>query len=81
MNFHTWSNGRESDSFVQACLDRACVTLEWREQFPHAKVTHLHSFYSDHVPIMVSTHNPSMPTRKKKISHKFEEKMGDPPNM
>ena len=73
-NIYTWSNGRESDNFVQARLDRACATLEWREQFPRAKVTHLHSSYSDHIPIMVSTHNPSTSTRRKKIPHRFKEK-------
>ncbi|XP_075675168.1 uncharacterized protein LOC142644435 [Castanea sativa] len=73
-NICTWSNGRESDNFVQARLDLACATLEWREQFPHANVTHLHSSDSDHVQIMVSTHKPSMPTRMKKIPHRFEEK-------
>lgn len=73
-SIYTWSNGRESENFVQARVGRACATLEWREQFPHAKVMHLHFSYSDHVPIMVSTHNPSMFTRKKKISHRFEKK-------
>ncbi|KAK9988296.1 hypothetical protein SO802_028535 [Lithocarpus litseifolius] len=73
-NIYTWSNGRESDNFVQARLDRACATLEWRDQFPHARVNHLHSSYFDHVPIMVTTHNPSMYTRRKKVPHRFEEK-------
>lgn len=65
---------RESDNFVQARLDRACATLEWRDQFPHAKVHHLHSSYSDHVPIMITTHNPNTSTRRKKVPHRFEEK-------
>ena len=35
---------------------------------------HLQSSYSDHVLILVSTLNLNQPTRRKMISHRFEEK-------
>lgn len=65
--------GCESDNFVQAHLDRACAILEWREHFPLTRVTHLQSSYSNHTPILVSTQNLNQPTRRKMISHRFEE--------
>ena len=49
-NIFTWNNGRPRDAFVQERLDRACATVEWKEIFLVARVTHLQSFYSDHVP-------------------------------
>lgn len=56
-NVYTWNNGREAEDYVQARLDRACATVDWQEFFPHYKVSHLQVSYSDHVPIMVCTHN------------------------
>ena len=55
----TWNNGRLREEFVQECLDRVCATLEWRTMFPHAKVTHLQSTYSDHIPILKNLSRPN----------------------
>lgn len=40
-NNFTWNNGRHDDAYVQQRLDRACATMEWRELFPHCRVTHI----------------------------------------
>ena len=44
-NIFTWTNGRDGDDFVQERLDRACATVEWRDIFPHTRVTHLQAPY------------------------------------
>ena len=66
-NIFTWNNGRESDAFVQLRLDRACATMEWKELFPQARVSHLQASYSNHVPILLTTHPLSHQSRVKKI--------------
>ena len=73
-NIFTWSNGREGEGFVQERLDRACGTIEWRALFPHVKVTHLQVTYSDHVPILRSTHPPIGHRKRKRQPRRFEEK-------
>ena len=47
-NIFTWDNGRLGEDLVQERLDRACANMEWRDMFPHAKVSHLQVSYSDH---------------------------------
>ena len=44
-NIFTWDNGRLGEDLVQERLDRACANLEWRDIFPHAKVSHLQVSY------------------------------------
>ena len=78
-NKFTWRNGRSGDAFVQERLDRACAIVEWKELFPHSKVTHLHVAYLDHVPILLSTQGTSQSTRQKKIPKRFEEKWASHP--
>ena len=72
-------NGRLGDAFVQERLDRACATVDWRELFPHSKVTHLHVAYSNHVPILLTTQGLTHSTRRKKIPKRFEEKWASHP--
>ena len=67
----TWTNGR--DDLVQEWLDRACATIEWRDKFAQVQVTHLEASYSDHSPILVTTHIRPHTTLRKKIPHRFEE--------
>jgi len=62
-NKFTWRNGCPGDAFVQERLDRAYGTVEWRELFPHSKVTHLHAAFSDHDPILLITQGASQSTR------------------
>ena len=73
-NIFTWNNGRPREEFVQERLDRACATLEWRTMFPHTKVTHLQSTYSDHIPILINLSRLNQQCKKKKIPRRFEEK-------
>lgn len=73
-NIFTWNNGRHDDAYVQQQLDYACATIEWRDLFPHYRVTHLQVSYSDHDPIFLTTHGPNNFVRSKKIPHRFEEK-------
>ena len=54
-NRFTWNNSREGDAYVHLRLDRACAMLEWQEIFPQAQVCHLIAFYSDHIPILLTT--------------------------
>ena len=55
-NIFTWNNGREGMPMSKLALTE--LVLGWREIFPHGKVTHVQSSYSDYVPIMLTTHNP-----------------------
>jgi len=48
--------------------------MEWKELFPQAWVSHLQASYSNHVPILLTTHPLSQQNRVKKIPRRFEEK-------
>jgi len=65
---------------VQERLDRACATVEWKEIFPTARVTHLQSTYCDHVLILITTHDPNQPNRRRRIPKRFEEKWATKPD-
>ncbi|XP_075670433.1 uncharacterized protein LOC142640244 [Castanea sativa] len=73
-NIFTWNNGWHDNAYVQQRLDRACATAEWKELFPHCRVTHLQVSYFDHNPIFLTTHAPNNSVCKKQIPHKFEGK-------
>ncbi|KAL0006539.1 hypothetical protein SO802_008041 [Lithocarpus litseifolius] len=73
-NQYTWNNGCLGDAFVQERLDRACASAEWRELFPHAKVSHLQASYSDHIPILINITGPDQRVRRKNTPQRFEEK-------
>lgn len=73
-NIFTWNNGRVSDDFVQARLDRASANIGWRDLFPYGRVTHIQSSYSEYTPLVITTHHPNQLVQKKKISRRFEEK-------
>ena len=73
-NQYTWNNGCPKDAFVRERLDRACASAEWRELFPHVKVSHLQASYSDHIPILINIIGLDQWGRRKKIPQRFEEK-------
>ena len=73
-NIFIWNNRRPGDAFVQERLDRACATSKWSELFPHAKVTHIQSSYSNHNPIFITLSQPNQIGRMNKIPTRFEEK-------
>ena len=70
-NIFTWNDGRLGEEFV---LEKACATLEWRAMFPHAKIIHLQSTYSDHIPILINLSRLNQKCKKRKIPRRFEEK-------
>lgn len=50
---YTWIRITSSTTFKGARLDRGVCTIEWRELFLEAKVTHLPIIQSDHAPLLV----------------------------
>ena len=72
-NMFTW-NRTGGDDFVQLRLDRACAMVEWRSLFPQVRVSHLQTSYSDHVPILLTTHLANHQVLPKKFPRRFEEK-------
>ncbi|XP_075645825.1 uncharacterized protein LOC142616994 [Castanea sativa] len=79
-------NGDEShEQFCQMVeaterLDRGCATVKWKEIFPTARVTHLQSSSSDHVPILITTHDPNQLNRSRKIPKRFDKKWATNPD-
>ena len=66
------------EAFVQDRLDIACATIERKALFPCSKVTHLQASYSDHDPIMLTSHNQNGYTRgtQEKISPRDLKRSG-----
>lgn len=50
----TYDNGRKLDDNVQCRLDRALVTLQWRDLFPDGHLWHLDREWSDHAPLKLT---------------------------
>ena len=78
-NIFTWNNGRHGNAFVQARLDKACAMVEWKEIYPKTRVFHLQTSYSNHIPIVITTQNPTKQTRRRKVPRRFEEKWASNP--
>ena len=51
----TWSNKRDHQALVQACLDRGVATKIWRQMFPFASIRHLVVFSSYHMGLLMDT--------------------------
>ncbi|XP_073051225.1 uncharacterized protein [Primulina eburnea] len=49
----TWVRGLSTNTFKGARLDRGVCTIEWRQLFPDATVTHLPIIQSDHAPLLL----------------------------
>lgn len=62
-------NSREGEELVKKRLDRVVCNIEWRVEFPEAKVFALPVIGSDHYPLLLTLS--STPVRKKK-SFRFE---------
>lgn len=69
-------NRLEGDAYlyVQERLDRACATLKWCELFPHSRLSHLTTSYSDHVPILLNAQVKNNHNRPRRIPKRLEEK-------
>jgi hypothetical protein len=59
----TYDNKQSGERNVKVRLDRAVASSTWSECFPGAKVTHIVSVQSDHLPIVLSV-EPDGGTRK-----------------
>ena len=73
-NIFTWNNGRFGDALVQEWLYRTYATFAWRDLFPHVKVNHIQTSYSNHVPVLISTSKSTNPSRRRKLLRRFDEK-------
>jgi endonuclease/exonuclease/phosphatase family metal-dependent hydrolase len=49
----TFDNKQKGDRNVKVRLDRACASSSWSAWFPEARLIHLTSSRSDHVPILL----------------------------
>ncbi|KAJ8440216.1 hypothetical protein Cgig2_023981 [Carnegiea gigantea] len=49
----TWCNKRVGAEVVEERLDRFCASTERSIQFPEARVQHIDSYISDHLPILL----------------------------
>jgi endonuclease/exonuclease/phosphatase family metal-dependent hydrolase len=49
----TWDNKQKEKRNVRARIDRAVASDCWLNLFPHAKVTHIVSSRSDHLPVLL----------------------------
>lgn len=54
---YTWSNNRYSNkrSLIKERIDRFLGNDKWMDKFPDSKNFHLHSYLSDHIPIILNT--------------------------
>lgn len=51
----TWNNKQPSKANTKERLDQAIASGDWRDKFPLTTVTHLSSYASDHLPIILQT--------------------------
>ncbi|XP_031127667.1 uncharacterized protein LOC116029767 [Ipomoea triloba] len=66
----TWTKGRGTDHWIEERLDRAVVSMEWRDLYDDAYVQNLHAVTSDHSAIFLSLHG--YPTWLATRKFKFE---------
>lgn len=66
----TWENNHEEDTFIESRLDRATASQGWFSIFPSAKVYHLHTDNSDHMPLHLRL-NPVSARRYKNNRRRF----------
>jgi hypothetical protein len=69
----TWCNNRVGSGTVWERLDRGLATIPWFNNFPEARIFHLHATNSDHYPICLVTKPAYTPPRAKPRPFRFEE--------
>ncbi|KAF7134615.1 hypothetical protein RHSIM_Rhsim08G0178900 [Rhododendron simsii] len=67
----TWSNNQDGDNNIRVRLDRAMVTVDWRNLFPLTQVWNELKVGSDHCPLIVKCR---VPLKRVPFSFKFESK-------
>ena len=69
----TWNNRRLGAANTKERLDRAVANEVWRSKFPGTIVTHIISYASDHLPLILQNHVPPKSIYKGRRGFKFEE--------
>lgn len=62
----TWTNGRNDEHNIQACLDRCLANDGFLRYWEGTSVQHGFQFLSDHAPLCISIHRSRAENRKKK---------------
>ena len=72
---YTWSNNQGGEDNIQERLDRCLATMEWKNMFQGAFVSHLGKRKSDHVPILLTAAAGPRPQERKRRQKlfRFEE--------
>ncbi|CAN1267942.1 hypothetical protein LINPERPRIM_LOCUS12971, partial [Linum perenne] len=60
----TWSNRQSLASPIDERLDQFFINESWLDTFPESAIEHLHSFCSDHSPIVLCAMPPSPISKK-----------------
>jgi hypothetical protein len=75
LGFHgapfTYDNGQRGNSNVRVRLDHACADEAWKELFPYARVVHLASSRSDHLPVVMQP-TPEVNDQRCRVCPRYE---------
>ncbi|GAA0138880.1 hypothetical protein LIER_00538 [Lithospermum erythrorhizon] len=69
---YTWCNTFTSPDSTKVRLDRGLASKCWMDRFPQAKLTHLSTNTSDHLPIFLSIGDQTLGESKLKPRFRFE---------
>lgn len=70
---YTWTNRRVYPDTIRLRLDRGVATLSWSNLFPQATISHFHSNYSGHSPLLLRFHgSPPLHTQRRRKAFQFE---------
>ncbi|KAJ8446312.1 hypothetical protein Cgig2_005843 [Carnegiea gigantea] len=68
----TWSRVQHEEVIVEKRLDRFCASTEWSLLFPEAQVTHVNSYISYHLPILLKCYPTNLSRQRHGKKFKFE---------
>ena len=76
---YTWNNRRKGTQHVQVRLDKFFISTEGLGKWPNARVCHLFSHHSDHLPILMDLNGDRV---KRGLPHqgkpfRFEQNVAD----
>ena len=66
----TWSNRNFGGTLVKERIDRSLVSVDWKANYPEAKLLHLDNNGSDHCPILLD----ASPSSRRRKRFKFQER-------
>lgn len=70
---YTWNNRQPRDANTKEQLDKAVANEAWRTKFPKTTITHIISYSSNHLPLILQNHESPKRTWKGQCGFKFEE--------